>query len=66
MNIKFNNGEMIITHSTGIVNKYNKTDCELWLERFKAMSAETQDNISDTENRIKLIDESKSVSQITN
>ena len=58
MKIEYKDGKMIVTHSTGHIDIYNKADIEMWLEHAKAEAILTQANVAALENHIETIDSS--------
>ena len=55
MKVEYNGGKMIVTHPTGIVNKYTVTDIEIQKEAVKAEIQESKEELKYLDECIKLI-----------
>lgn len=59
MDIIYENGAMIITHSTDVVNTYTRKDYERYLEQIALQAAKLQTNLDEANKTLALIDASK-------
>ncbi len=58
MNIEFINGEMIVTHESGFVSRYKKTDLEEQKSRITARQVELDNSVVELDSNIAQINAS--------
>jgi len=58
MKVEYKEGKMIVKHSSGHIDTYEKSDCEKWLTSAQLRVTEAEVSVTEIEDIIKAIDES--------